>query len=101
MTPVICFMLSHHCLVCSMKVFSLQFVSLNMQEAPGLVQHAGDFRTLCSCRAAARGSLKLMDVGAGKAAMSKVVAGFPATVRQVCLHCCSDPGCCLLLLSCV
>ncbi|KAL0034124.1 hypothetical protein WJX79_010218 [Trebouxia sp. C0005] len=31
--------------------------------------------------AAARDSLKLMDVGAGKAAMSKVVPGFPATVR--------------------
>ncbi|DBB17114.1 TPA: hypothetical protein ACH3X3_014194 [Trebouxia sp. C0006] len=31
--------------------------------------------------AAARDSLKLMDVGAGKAAMSKVVPGFPAKVR--------------------
>ncbi len=46
MTSVIRFMPLHHCLVCSMKVLSLQFVILSMQEAPGLVQHAGDSRTL-------------------------------------------------------
>ncbi len=102
MTPVIRFMPLHHCLVCNVKVLSLQSVILNMQDAADLVQHAGVFRTLCSCRAAARDSLKLMDVGPGKAAMSKVVPGFPATVRLVCLHCWSDPGwCCLLLLRCV
>ena len=33
------------------------------------------------CRASARDNLKLMDVGAGKAAMSRVVPGFPSTVR--------------------
>ena len=52
------------------------------------------------CRVSTRDDLKLMDVGAGKAAMSKVVPGFPATVRycvfkmftfslscNVCSHC--------------
>ena len=33
------------------------------------------------CRVSTRDDLKLMDVGAGKAAMSKVVPGFPSTVR--------------------
>ena len=96
MTPVIRFMPLHHCLVCNMKVLGLQSVILKMQEAADLVKRAGSFRTLGCCRAAARDSLKLMDVGAGKADMSKVVPGFPATVRLVCLHCWSDPGWCFL-----
>lgn len=33
------------------------------------------------CRVLTRDDLKLMDVGAGKAAMSKVVPGFPSAVR--------------------
>lgn len=33
------------------------------------------------CRVSTRDDLKLMDVGAGKAAMSKVVPDFPPTVR--------------------
>lgn len=38
-------------------------------------------------RVSTRDDLKLMDVGAGKAAMSKVVPEFPPTVRYGVLQC--------------
>ena len=42
------------------------------------------------CRVSTRDDLKLMDVGAGKAAMSKVVPDFPPTVRYVLFTMCRN-----------
>lgn len=45
------------------------------------------------CRVSTRDDLKLMDVGAGKAAMSKVVPGFPSTVRYGVFAMCTMTSC--------